>query len=398
MTDTNLIHKDSETLKSKKSKEKYLVKGYFGDPDTWCLVFRVPQRFGGKLIRQSLYTDDIEVARSIRDKFIIPILTESSAIAALEGIGKSIIQSQGAALEHLSQLKNIIMASEGLKLGDAHQKYIRWMKKNSGFRDGTIKKYTDDVAAAIEVLGKDRCAGMLSKEDAVRLREKLKSAEKSATTINNVFSTFRGFLRWLKKEGLMASPYVVDNFLIDLPPVRKENTAIVPPSKADDCMNCVKEWTMTPRIGRYTGMRIGEIMACCSNYKGCKIVKHEGILCFQVSKEFSKTHEDRYIPVCEKLMPFMTKANIKEVAESARNDRTESPAQKKYNRNVKKIESCEKVSFHSWRVYANTMMMEAGVDELLCKRIVGHSDPSNVHYGYTAGRLEAMKAALDKIP
>lgn len=43
------------------------------------------------------------------------------------------------------------------------------------------------------------------------------------------------------------------------------------------------------------------------------------------------------------------------------------------------------------------MMIEAGVDDLIVRRIIGHKDQNNVHYGYTAARIEAMKKALDKI-
>ena len=65
---------------------------------------------------------------------------------------------------------------------------------------------------------------------------------------------------------------------------------------------------------------------------------------------------------------------------------------------MKKIEGCEAVKDHSWRVYAQTMMIEAGIDDLIVRRIIGHKDSSNVHYGYTAARVEAMKKALETIP
>lgn len=398
-------------LKSKKepntesTKEKYLVQGLGkdSDPKTWYLVFRVPQRFGGKLIRQSLFTRDLDIARNIRDKYIIPILTESSAISALEAIGKSILQSQGNAVSHMTQLKNIITASDGIKLPEASDKYRQWMISTSGLRPSTIQKYTEALKNAIDVIGGDKAAGMLSKEDASRLRDKLIKAGKSATTIDNIFSTFRGFLRWLIKEGRIASPYVVENFLIDLPPVRKQNTSIVPPSKADEAMNVIPEWSLVARIARYTGMRIGEIEACLVEYKGCGIVTVEGYPCFRISKELCKTHDDRYVPVSNKLHPFLTPKEIKRARSlcatfDADGRRFEGTFQKKYNRRVKKIEGCEKVKCHSWRVYAQTMMVEAGIDDLIVRRIVGHKDGSNVHYGYTAGRIEAMKKALDTIP
>lgn len=394
--DTNLIQKG---VSMSKRNEKYLKQDEHG---VWKLVFRVPSRFGGKLIRQSLFTEDFNTAAAIRDRFVTPILAINSGIAALEEIGKSIIAAQGAAIDHLSQLKNIINGSE-ITLEEAYEKYLEWMKKSSDYRPGTQKKYTENMAVVIDILGANKTVGMLSKADAVHLRDKMRADGKSATTIFHVFSIFRGFLRWLNKEGLICSHYVVENFQIDLPPVRKVNTPIIPPSKADEAMTVLKDWTLIPRIQRYTGMRIGEVEACLCGYSGCGIVNVEGIQCFKITKEFCKTHVDRFVPVCDKLAPFLTKKNIAEAQKScAKFDvgsrRNESPSQKRYNRAVKKIEGCETAKDHSWRVYAQTMMIEAGVDDLIVRRIIGHKDSSNVHYGYTAARVEAMKKALDKIP
>ena len=303
--DTNLIQEGVEV--SKKRNEKYLKQDAAG---IWHLNFRVPVRFGGKLIRQSLFTEDFAVAESIRDRFVIPILALNSGVAALEEIGKSIIAAEGEAINHLGSLKNIITASEGLSLTDAYTRYLDWMEKSSDYRPGTRRKYMDNLRVVVEALGDRKAVGMLSKEDAVRLRDRMKAAGKSATTIFHVFSIFRGFLRWLNKEGLISSPYVVDNFLIDLPPVRKVNTPIIPPSKADEAMNILPDWTLIPRVQRYTGMRIGEVEACFTGYLGCGIVNVEGFRCFRITKEFCKTHADRYVPICDKLAPFITKKNI----------------------------------------------------------------------------------------
>ena len=396
--DTNLIQKGVIVMKQR--NEKYLKQDACG---IWHLNFRVPVRFGGKLIRQSLFTEDFNVAASIRDRFVVPILALNSGVAALEEIGKSIIAAEGDAIKHLGALKNIITASDGLSLAEANERYMDWMSRSSKFRPATKRKYTDNMRVVIEFLGDRKAVGMLSKDDAVRLRDRMIAAGKSATTIDNVFSLFRGFLRWLNKEGLISSPYVVDNFLVDLPPVRKVNTPIIPPSKADEAMTVLPDWTLIPRVQRYTGMRIGEVEACFTGYLGCGIVTVEGFRCFRITKEFCKTHEDRYVPISDKLAPYITRENVSAAAaQCARFDgdgrRQESPAQKRYNRAVKKIEGCEGAKDHSWRVYAQTMMIEAGIDDLIVKRIIGHKDRSNVHYGYTAARVEAMKKALDTIP
>ena len=396
--DTNLIQKG--VIVTKKRNEKYLKQDASG---IWHLNFRVPARFGGKLIRQSLFTEDFDIAASIRDRFVVPVLSLNSGVSALEEIGKSIIAAEGEAINHLGSLKNIITAPEGLSLTDAYARYLDWMERSSDYRPGTRRKYADNLRVVVDTLGNRKAVGMLSKDDAVRLRDRMKAAGKSATTIFHVFSIFRGFLRWLNREGLISSPYVVSNFLIDLPPVRKTNTPIIPPSKADEAMTVLPDWTLIPRVQRYTGMRIGEVEACFTEYLGCGIVDVEGFRCFKITKEFCKTHADRFVPICDKLAPYITKKAVARAAATcARFDtdgrRQESPAQKRYNRTVKKIEGCEAVKDHSWRVYAQTMMIEAGIDDLIVKRIIGHKDSSNVHYGYTAARVEAMKKALDTIP
>ena len=63
--DTNLIQKGVIVMKQR--NEKYLKQDVCG---IWHLNFRVPVRFGGKLIRQSLFTEDFNVAASIRDRFV----------------------------------------------------------------------------------------------------------------------------------------------------------------------------------------------------------------------------------------------------------------------------------------------------------------------------------------
>lgn len=380
---------------NKNSKNKYLFLN--SKSGQYQLVFRIPQRFGGGMVRQSLFTNDVVLARSIRDKYIMPILAEKDATKALEAMVKAIISSRKSAMSHIKQLDNIISGADGITLAEAEQRFEKWLVKSSGLRSGTLSRYRTIIRNSVEYIGRDKCPELLTKEDAIQLRDKLNTKKLGATTINNYFITFRSFLRWLSTEGIIQPGTAIDNFLIDLPTVRKKNTTIIPPSKADECMNCVPGWTLAPRIARYTGMRIGEIIACSCNYKGCSITTSEGIKCFSVSPEFDKTHQGRLIPICDKLLPLINKKELKNITNKPITDATtEVSEQKKYNRRVKAV--VNNVSFHSWRVYANTMMMEAGIDEMLCKRILGHKNSNDVHYGYTAGRLEAMKKALEQIP
>ena len=402
LRDINLIltNKEVKPMSARSvHDEKYLKKDENG---VWHIVFRVPARFGGKLIRQSLFTKDFAVASSIRDRFVVPVLALNSGIHALEEIGRSIIAAQGEAVDHLSSLTSIINASDGITLAAAGDRYIEYMNHSGKYRPNTIIKYTEYIHVVSGIIGGTKKVANLTKQDAVHLRDTLIKQNKGTTTIFHVFSIFRSFLRWLNKEGIISSRYVVENFTIDLPPVRKVNTPIIPPSKADEAMLALHQWTLIPRILRYTGMRVGEVEACLSGFLNCGIVDVEGYRCFKISKEFCKTYADRYVPISDKLAPHMTEKAITDAAARCKiadnGRRRESKGQKKYNRAVKRVPGCETCKVHSWRVYAQTMMLEAGVDESIVKRIIGHKDSGNVHYGYTAARVEAMKKALDLIP
>jgi hypothetical protein len=136
--DTNLIQEG--VIVTKRRDEKYPK---LDASCIWHLNFRVPVRFDGKLIRQSLYTEYFDVAASIRDRFVVPILALNFGVAALKEIGKSIIATEGEAINHLGALKNIITASDGISLTDAYERYLDWMEKSSDCRPGTRRKYAD---------------------------------------------------------------------------------------------------------------------------------------------------------------------------------------------------------------------------------------------------------------
>ena len=130
--DTNLILQGFPMPKNR--NDKYLKCDQAG---VWHLNFRIPARFGGRLVRQSLFTNDFDVAASIRDRFVVPLLAVKSGIAALEEIGRSIIALEGEAINHLGSLKSIINDSEGMLLGEAFQRYQVWMEKTRDFRPAT---------------------------------------------------------------------------------------------------------------------------------------------------------------------------------------------------------------------------------------------------------------------
>lgn len=374
---------------SNKPVDKYL----FISNDEIFLRFRLPNHLGGGEIKKSLKTSDIFFARKIRDQYINTILTNDSIINILEFIQENI--------KNLNQdIHDFILYGRNNKeifLQDAINIYLDHLVNVKKNKAGGIKSYNNYLRVILKLWGNIQLTD-INTTLAKKLREFLLNKNLSSNTISHYFRSLRSFLLYLYKDKIFDTRMILEKIQIELPNVKVENTAMIEPHLADACMNCVSDWTIIPKIARYTGMRSGEIFACCSKYQGCKIVSYNKTKCFFISKEFCKTSEDRYVPIIDKLEDCITADKLRLIKTSARFDGTEPPTQKKYNKVVKKIIGCQKVSFHSWRVYANTMMMEAGIDELLCCRILGHKMKNSVHYGYTAGRLEAMKKALELIP
>lgn len=91
--------------------------------------------------------------------------------------------------------------------------------------------------------------------------------------------------------------------------------------------------------------------------------------------------------MARKLAPYL-KGDLRELRKAGHQS-------DKYNRRVKLIPGCESCSFHSWRVYANTRMMEAGVDRAVRMRLLGHrAGKDDIHTGYTSVALKTMLEAV----
>lgn len=84
---------------TKKRNEKYLKKDASG---IWHLNFRVPVRFGGKLIRQCLFTEDFETARHHAPPFAGQVLPFDFGIFVFKEIGNSIIPAVECISENLA--------------------------------------------------------------------------------------------------------------------------------------------------------------------------------------------------------------------------------------------------------------------------------------------------------
>jgi integrase len=348
----------------------------------WHLNMRIPKELGGGRLRTSLRTSDSKRARYIRDTYVNPVLSQAGAIAALEDIAETIRDIRETSLSKLDNLKRDIFGGGDIFLKDCVEKYVAYVE-HSGLKENTVKAYVTTVEQ-ISGIVKNKHIDSLTKEDAALVRDTL-IKDLSTKRLSFIFQTFRQFLRWCEKEGL-AIKGLNDRFHINLPQVRSEHTPMIPEEKADDAMLCRPEWTIVPRIARYTGMRLQEVLSLSKN----KIMTEHGVRCFYLGTDITKTHSERYVPIADKLLPYIGK--LDEISGESKDFKT-------YNRRIKKVEGCDKCKFHSWRVFANTTMQKAGIDRAVRMKILGHkADKDDIHSGYTAVDIQQMKKAIDKIP
>jgi len=347
------------------------------------LNFRLPVRFGSGRVRVALKTADIKIARNIRDKVVIPILYAGGAINALEAIAKLIHSEEKAVHEHIANIKNTIFNDNEINVKEALNRFIEYINKST-LRTSSKQDYASALLSVKQYVDENKSLHLLNKKDSTLVRDEMLKTL-SATRIVFCFQTFRKFLRWCESEGL-SKKGIVENFLIPLPTPDKQHTLDIPSLLADQAMLILPEWTLPPRIARYTGMRLNEVLRLTPE----NIINKHGIYCFQLGTE-TKTGMPRIIPIAEKLKPFVIGADFKELkALGHKND--------KYNRKLKTIPGLEKHKFHSWRTYANTRMMESGIDKAVRMRILGHKgSKDDIHVNYTSVQLSEMKKAVDTI-
>jgi len=347
------------------------------------LNFRLPVKFGRGRVRVALKTSDIKIARNIRDRVVIPILYADGAINALEAIASLIHSEDKAIQEHIVNIKNTIFNDEEISINEALDRFVEYINKGT-LRTSSKQDYASALQSVKKHLECNKNLNSLNKKDSTLARDGMLKTL-SATRTVFCFQTFRKFLRWCEAEGL-SKKGIVENFLIPLPTPDKQHTLDIPASLADQAMKILPEWTLPPRIARYTGMRLNEVLRLTPK----SIVNHHGIYCFQLGTE-TKTGMPRIIPIAEKLKPFVVNADLTELkALGHKND--------KYNRKLKTIPGLGKCKFHSWRTYANTRMMESGIDKAVRMCILGHKgSKEDIHVNYTSVQLSEMKKAVDTI-
>ena len=357
--------------------KKYLVK----NGNTWQLNYRLPSRFGGELLKVSLRTADIKRARFLRDEFTSLFSYNETATRIAEKL-LEIIEDKTTNNNKLIQKykSHLFTNDEVVTLSDAVDKYITFLTK-ANLRKATFKSYRAVLTTSFEILDPNIPLDQITKDNAIAIREHHVSRI-SPTRVKFNFQQLRQFFKYCKAEGLCLRD-IDQEFEIALPKVHKKATAIIPEEAADKAAALITEW-IAPRIARYTGCRLMEILRLTDK----DIVTESGIECFRISEE-SKTHKPRLVPIAEKLKPHII--NFKKVAHQRHGS-------EKWNKLVKKIPGCEKCSFHSWRVYCISQLHKNNVDPYVIKTLVGHAAGSNdVHAVYTRIFMQQLKEAVDTI-
>ena len=406
----------------------------------WHLDYKVPakckQRFNTDRLRGSLNTTDLKQARHLRDKYLVPVLTANTITELLESVMNAINKSRLDAVDFSSELKAF------LKSGDVEHRITlkelcgRFAKAYSAgrFAEGSKTKLDSSLRTICHVLGESTVAEHLDQKRISQFRDTLlsmkinwqtrtKSAETAATrtlapeTVSIHLSYLKRIIKWGMSEGLLkisANPAEGISVIKAASSPQKR-----PPSPEEADLLCsmpvpksgkisVLTWRSLPIFGRYSGCRIGEL----SQLTVEDIIVKNGVRCLRItafgeSRQLKTESSERLVPVADKLAPALDKV-LQERPKGllfpdcghcfAKDGKTIHKAAhaylKIYNRSAKKISTDQ--SYHCWRVFANTMMTDAGVDILDREAILGHKS-ERVQKAYTADNLHRWKAALNKI-
>lgn len=239
----------------------------------------------------------------------------------------------------------------------------------------------------------------------------------TAVTVNNRLRKLSAFMNWCKTNG-----YMQDNPLTGLKMMtgsakearlsfeQRDLTALLDLNalKTEARKHPWRYWI--PLLGRYTGARLEELC----QLRVDDFVEQQGIQCIRVDdssegQNLKNTSSRRMLPV----HPLLVEEGLLRHVESARNSGTHrlfpelEPVRGKLGHapskwfgryKVKRGIDDNKKTFHSFRHTLIDDLRDAGVQDSLIKRIVGHED-SAVTFGVYGSRtpLKAMLEALQHI-
>ncbi len=402
-----------------------------------CWYIRVPRppRLWGKHSEFvcSLGTPDEKTARRLRDKYLMPLLAETSAAGLVESIARLAAAADETVARQLADLKvDLSGARENqLRLRDVGELFIEHLQASRAYAPASISKYATSIDAACRILGESTDPEALAKSDVVRLRDTLLSLPAawqrratgpvpadenenrlSARSVERDLMLLRRMFRWLLDEGRLHrrdNPFDGITVARVSPKVKRAPTVeeadallALPAPKAIDALT----WRMMPLLARYTGCRAGEV----AQLEAKDVVVEQGIRCIRITghgvdKTLKTSASERLVPVAETLAP-----HVDELLARRQTGRLLDAGDwhgksgmvkhahtllKYFNRRAKAVGG--DLSFHSLRVYANDAMASASVDIGDRERLLGHKS-ARTQAAYTPENLRRLKAAVDSIP
>lgn len=406
----------------------------------WYLNFTFPKGFSneklsGRKVRISLKTSEYKVARTFRDRYITKILTYDNSIDMLRGIAQMLVEAETEFTEELNAIipalrLRTVRAGNSVTLRELCKKYLEHLQVKSKRKSSSISKYGASLKCLCFILGDDTPASEVTHDrikyfvDTALMLPRAWSYKIEKMTLEDILSSewnptlshnsVMGFLILAKQ----MYDWAIENELLRISmPFKKLNNYLESQEQEhkrapthDEAgkimeMPCARnigkdEWKLIPLISRYTGMRLAEV--CQLHAEDVNI--RDGILCFDICRDTKNKSSVRMVPVSEKILPvikdFVAKVGSGRLFPRC-GDRLSGTSikyghefSKRFNIAVKKIHP--ELTFHSWRVYANTEMTRGLVSDIDRERILGHATAST-NSVYLVEDIMRYKNAVDKI-
>ncbi len=405
-----------------------------------------PKKDQGPRIRHSLNTPVLKEAQALRDKYLMPIFASSTIIelveTALQKIEKAKIELDRNSINLKGFLSRKDPESTEITIRQLCDYFLQHYRKTRKAR-GSVGKFESTSNAFCGILGPGVSAENISKEDLIRLRDILLSLPSGWQKRKKVLENFD--LAEATPDEKTINPNTVfreigriksifDFAINDSKLVRKDNPASgvkiekvdveskIPPQGENIEKLCnmpyrnsstydEHAWRMLPIFARFSSCRIGEL----SVLKAEDLIEKQGVLCLKITavgkmetqrQKLKTSSSERLVPVSDKLKPY-----LKEVLrrfpsgylfpncghcydKDGKIFKAAHHFLKDYNNHAKKIDP--RHSFHCWRSYGNSLMIDAGVDILDREYILGHKS-DRVQRAYTVNNLQRLLAAVNKI-
>ncbi len=388
--------------------------------DTWHFDYLVPKRlkkwFKIQRIRHTLNTSDLTQAVKLRDVYLRPVISAQTAEELLKQLNSYIEIAERDLEEGIGKLKTFMnrknIGSNLMTLSEICDYFMKhYQKRNPA--PASVSKYKSTISAVSFILDGNTPADSIEKKDILRFRDILLSApvgwqksgigtaspkkkkEKEKKTMNA--NTVKDIVRMVKNifdkaiedEIIETKDNPAGKIDIDgvdvkskRPPEGKEVELLCNLPYRKTKLFDKEAWRMMPVFARYSGCRVGEIALLTAK----DIIVKNGIRCLKITafgegKKLKTESSERLVPISDKLKPFLDKMLknhtsgrlFPKCGDFKGKDGSVKQAHyfdKYYNRATKNV--AEDLSFHCWRVYANTQMADSGVDILDREAILGH--------------------------